>query len=156
MTTETITAQVELRAIRDSGASSPGRIVGTLIQYGRVASDRREVFIPDSVVTPSNGVKLLLSHLGKQVMRFTPKVEGSSLTIDAELPDSAEGREAAAMLTSGRGRGLSVEFLTRESAQVAGVREVRSALVDAVAICKEGAYQQARAELRERRTLSWL
>ena len=142
-----IRAALELRA----SETSPGRIVGTLIETGRVAGDRREVFTPGSVRWPSNGLRLLAEHRGRQIMRFEPKVAGSEIRIDAPLPDTALGREVAAEIRAGRKRGLSVEFFATDEAQVSGVREVRSALVDAVAVIESPAYDQARVEVRSRR-----
>ena len=54
---EVRSATIELR----EAAESPGRIVGTLIETGRVAVDQKEVFVPGSIMFPSNGVELLAS-----------------------------------------------------------------------------------------------
>ena len=140
---------VELRAA-DVGGSSPGRLVGVLLPLGRVAADRREVFAPGSVTWPHNGMRLLREHLGRQVMRFTPIEAGGELRIDAALPDTPEGREAAELVRSGQRAGLSIEFHAVDDAMVSGVREVRAAIVDAAALVDAGAYDQARAELRQR------
>ena len=75
---------------------SPGRIVGTVIEQGRVAGDRPEVFAPDALQWPANGIRLLAEHRGRQVMRVTPTVDGTAIKIDAALPDNAIGREVAA------------------------------------------------------------
>lgn len=151
--TREIRAKVEIRA----SESSPGRLVGTIIEMGRVAGDRREVFTPGSIRWPEGGVRLLAEHRGREVMRFAPVEEGAALRIDAALPDSRLGREVAAEVRSGQKQGLSVEFFAVAEEQVQGVREVRHALVDAAALVKEGAYQQATVELRNRnRRRVWL
>ena len=147
-----IRCAIELRAAGDS----PGRITGTMIELGRVASDRREVFTPGSVQWPAGGIKLLAEHRGREVMRVMPTVDGSEIKIDARLPDSALGREVAAEVRAGRKRGLSVEFHATSEVTVAGVREVRGALVDAAAVVPSPAYTQARVEVRERRRRRWL
>lgn len=149
-----IRCAIELR----EAAESPGRIIGTLLELGRVAIDRREVFVPGAVAWPANGIRLLSEHRGRQVMRVVPTVEGSEIRIDAPLPDTSLGREVAAEIRSGRKRGLSVEFHATDEARVSGVREVRGALVNAAAIVREPAYEQARAEVRhqERRRRLWL
>lgn len=145
--------EIELREADDS----PGRIVGTILETGRVAVDQREVFIPGSVQWPSNGIRLLAEHRGRQVMRVEPVVDGSEIRIDARLPDNAIGREVATEIRSGRKRGMSIEFVSTREAQVSGVREVRSALVDAAAVVASPAYQQARVEVRNRgRRRLWL
>ena len=140
-----VRCRIELRAATDS----PGRIVGTILQMGRVAGDRREVFTPGSVEWPSNGIRLLAEHRGRQVMRVQPTVDGSEIRLDSPLPDTALGREVASEIRSGRKRGLSIEFVSTSEATVAGVREVRAALVDAAAVVASPAYDQARVEVRE-------
>ena len=141
-----IRCAIELRAATDS----PGRITGTILEMGRVAGDRREVFTPGSVQWPSNGLRLLAEHRGRQVMRVQPTVDGSEIRLDASLPDTALGREVAAEIRAGRKAGLSVEFVSTNEATVAGVREIRAALVDAAAVVASPAYDQARVEVRHR------
>ena len=142
-----IRCAIELRAASDS----PGRIVGTIIETGRVASDRRELFVPGAVQWPGGGVRLLAEHRGRAVMTFQPKIDGAKIQIDDKLPDTAIGREVAAEIRAGRKRGLSVEFYAAEEGQVQGVREVRSALIEAVAVVESPAYVQAVAEVRRKR-----
>ena len=152
MTREIRSASIELRAAEDS----PGRIVGTLIEMGRVAGDRREVFAVGSIRWPSDGVRLLAEHRGREVMTFQPALDGAALRVDVALPDSALGREVAAEVRSGRKGALSIEFYATQEAQVQGVREVRSALMDAAAVVAAGAYDQARVEVRQWRARWWL
>ena len=140
---------IEIR--EDDSRTSPGRLTGTLIQTGRVAGDRREVFTPGSIRWPANGIRLLAEHRGRMVGRFEPIVDGSEIRIDYPLPDTALGREVAAEVRAGRKAGMSVEFYSTDEAQVQGVREVRGALVDAAAVVESPAYQQARVEVRERK-----
>ena len=149
---DTIRCGIELR----EAADSPGRIVGTILEVGRVAGDRREVFAPGSVQWPANGIRLLAEHRGRQIMRVQPTIDGSEIRIDAPLPDNAIGREVAAEVRAGRRRGLSIEFHATDEATVQGVREVRGALVDAAAVVASPAYTQARAEIRQRRRRVWL
>ena len=144
-----IRCAIEIR--EDDTRQSPGRLTGTLIQTGRVAGDRREVFTPGSIRWPSNGIRLLAEHRGRMVGRVEPIVDGSEIRIDYPLPDTAIGREVAAEVRAGRKAGLSVEFYATDEAQVQGVREVRGALVDAAAVVESPAYQQARVEVRERK-----
>ena len=148
MDTREIRCRVECRA--DDSRTSPGRIVGTLIEMGRVASDRREVFAPGSLKWPHNGLRLLDKHHGAQVMRFQPVEDGAALRIDAPLPDTEIGRRVASEIRSGKRRDLSIEFFSNDESEVSGVREIRSALVDAVAVADSGTrvYDQATAEVR--------
>ena len=132
-----------------------GRIVGTIIETGRVASDRQEVFTPGSVKYPHEGIKLLRGHNGDEVLTFLPKLDGSEVRIDEQLPDSQIGRSIAKEVRSGARSSLSVEFHSLEEAVVSNVREIRSALVEAVALVEAGAYSQARAEVRHKRRRRW-
>ena len=148
-----IRCTLELRAAENS----PGRIVGTIIEQGRVAGDRPEVFSPGAIEWPANGIRLLAEHRGRQVMRVTPKADGAAIRIDAPLPDNELGREVASDIRDGRKRGLSVEFHAVREAVVQGVREIRAAIVDAAAVVREGAYDQATVEVRaKKRRRLWL
>ena len=152
--------EIRCRVEVEDRGDGPGRIRGVILPLGRVAGDRREVFTPGSVSWPSNGVRLLAEHRGRQVMRFTPIERRGNLEIDERLPDTDVGREVAADIRSGRRAGLSVEFRALSDAVVQGVREIRAALVDGAAVVKAGAYDQALAEVRARRrhrkVLTWL
>ena len=131
----------------DVTRSGPGRITGTILPLGRIAGDRKEVVIPGAVQWPSEGVKLLAEHRGREVMRFVPVERDGELQIDEALPDSELGRFVADEVRSGRRSGLSVEFHALAAAMVQTVREIRSALVTGAAIVKAGAYNQATAEV---------
>ena len=148
-----IRCRVELRAAADS----PGRLVGVVIEQGRIAGDRPELFAPGALTWPSNGVRLLAEHRGRQVMRVTPTVDGTAIRIDAALPDNDIGREVAREVRAGTKRGLSIEFHAMAETIVQGVREIRSAFMDAAAVVAEGAYDQATVEVREKkRRRLWL
>ena len=68
------TVPIECRA--DESHEGPGRIVGTILETGRVAADRQEVFVPGSPIFPSTGVTLYRGHRGVAVMRFDPSSPG--------------------------------------------------------------------------------
>lgn len=146
---------IECRA--DPGRTSPGRIAGTLIEQGRVAADRREIFAPGALAWPTNGIRLLAEHRGRQVLRFQPIEDGTTLRIDEPLPDTALGREVAAEIRAGRKRAMSIEFMAGDEETIHGIREVRAAVCDAAALVTEGAYSQATVEVREKtRRRLWL
>ena len=130
---------------------SVGRIVGTIIEEGRIAGDRAEVFTAGSVKYPHAGIQLLRGHHGEEVLTFLPKHKGAEIRIDEPLPDTILGRKIRAEVKSGARSSLSVEFHSLLEEEVSGVREVRSALVEAVALVEAGSYQQARAEVRQTR-----
>ena len=146
--TDRFTIPIECRA--DESREGPGRIVGTILETGRVASDRQEVFVPGAAIFPSTGVELLRGHRGASVMTFEPIVEGSAIRIDARLPDTQLGRQVATEVRSGERSALSVEFVALDEARVQGVRELRQALIKGAALVPAGSYTQARAEVRHR------
>ena len=139
MQPESVVVPVELR---EADGDNPARIVGTLLPIGRVATDRQEIFVPGSVQFPASGVRLLLEHRGREVMRFTPVEDATAAEwrIDAELPDTPEGIEAAALVKSGQRRpALSVEFFAlSDQAGVDRSARSRSAFIEAAALCREG------------------
>ena len=147
MKTDKFEVPVECRA---SDHDSPGRLTGTLLEVGRIASDRQEVFVPGAPIFPSTGVELFRGHRGESVMHFQPVVSGSEIRIDAPLPDTDLGRLVAREVRSGARAALSVEFVPLSEARVMGVRELRSALIQGAALVPLGSYNQARAEVRSR------
>ena len=140
---------IECRA--DETRQSPGRIVGTLLTYEQRASDRPEVFADGSLRWEDGGVILNEQHARSQpIMRFVPTVEGREVRIDAPLPDTQRGRDAATMIRNGTMRGLSIEFNALEEGRRAGVREVRAARLVGAALVDDASYK-GRLEVRERR-----
>ena len=145
---DTFTVPVECR--EDDTREGSGRITGVILELGRVAGDRQELFTPGAPVFPSTGVTLSRGHHGDAVMTFDPIVDGSEIRIDARLPDTQLGRQVATEIRSGARSALSVEFVSLDEARVQGVRELRSALISATALVPSGSYNQARAEVRQR------
>lgn len=143
-----IRCKVECRA--DETRQSPGRLAGVLLTYGERASDRAEVFADGALSWDEGGVILNEQHNRQApIMRFTPTVEGREVRIDAPLPDTARGRDAAVMIRNGTMRGLSVEFRAVDEGQRAGLREVRSAVLLGAALVDDASYKGA-LEVRER------
>ena len=142
--------------LRETDDDSPGTLAGVILPVGRVASDRKEIFVPGAATFPDDsGVRLLLEHEGREVMMFAPVVVSDGYHIKAALPLALEGEEAAELVRSGKRSNLSVEFQAIEEERVSEVREVRRALVSAAALVGSGAYEQARAELRRNREVHW-
>ena len=135
---------------READHAGPGRLTGVILETGRVASDRAEVFAPGAPIFPSTGVELFRGHRGESIMSFQPVISGNEIKIDANLPDSELGRQVAREVRSGERASLSVEFIPLIEARVQGVRELRSALVQGAALVALGSYSSARAEVRER------
>lgn len=119
----------------DESRQSPGRIVGTLITYGKRALDRPEVFAPGALQWPADGIILNMQHDRQApIMRFTPELAGDELRIDAALPDTQRGRDAAVMVRNGTFTGLSIEFRSKSEGRSAGVRQIRQAHLSAAAL----------------------
>ena len=65
--------RVEIR--QDETVAGPGRISGTLLQYGERAADRAELFEPGALTWPSNGIVLRRQHArGAPIMRVQPEI----------------------------------------------------------------------------------
>ena len=149
---------IELRA--DDTRQSPGRIVGTLIEYEKRASDRAEVFADGALSWDENGVILNEQHNRQApIMRVVPTVEGREVRIDAPLPDTQRGRDAAVLVRNGTMTGLSVEFRALDEGKRAGLREVRSARLLGAALVDDPSYAgrlEVRARRRQGRLSRWL
>ena len=97
--TDRFTIPIECRA--DESREGPGRITGVILEVGRIAADRREVFVAGAPIFPSTGVELFRGHRGEAILTFDPIVDGASVRIDAPLPDTTLGRQVAAEVRSG-------------------------------------------------------
>ena len=121
-----IRCSIEYRA--DDSRESVGRLVGTLLVYGERSGDRPEVFAPDSLTFAGGGLVLNRQHERKSpIMRFTPELRGRELVIDAKLPNTSAGRDAAAEVKSGLLRGLSIEFISKREENRGGIRTILAA-----------------------------
>ena len=89
-----IRCAVELRS--DDTRQGPGRLVGRIMTYGELATDRPELFEPGALTWPGDGVVLNRQHeRGAPIMRVIPALVGDELRIDQALPDTQAGRDAA-------------------------------------------------------------
>jgi len=104
-----IRCAIEVR--QDDSRASPGRIVGTLMVYETRAQDRPERFLRGPLRWPEGGMILNEQHNRRApIMRFTPQQAEGRVLIDALLPDTQHGRDAAVLVRDGTFAGLSVEF----------------------------------------------
>ena len=122
------------------------RLYACLIQEGRIASQRAELFAPGSCTWPHDGVDILTKHLGEAETRTLPtRQPNGSIVVDCEA-----GPGMIAAVESGK-RFMSVEFIPlAESRNASGVREVRSAMIVAGALTADPEYKQTSAEVRDR------
>ena len=142
-----IRCEIELK--ESENRSGPGRLVGTLMSYGQQASDRAEVFEIGSLEWPKAGIVVNRQHLrSAPVARLVPTIEGDKVMIDAPLPDTTAGRDAAAEIRSGLMRGLSIEFRSVRQTFVNGVRRISAAVLSGAAIVDSPSYAGSSVEVR--------
>ena len=152
-----ISCAVECRA--DESRQSPGRLYGRLLTYGETAADRRETFAAGSLSWPSDGILLRRQHArAAPIMRITPSVKGGAVIVDAPLPDTQAGRDAAVEVRNGTLAGLSVEFRAERERQHGGIREIQRAALVGAGLVDAPSYDSATVELRGRggRRRVWL
>ena len=146
---ESLCCSIELRE-----AGGQRRLHGVLIQEGRVASQRKELFAPGACRWLAEGVDILTEHRGQSEARTLPtRQPDGSIVIDAA---ASPGMISA--VESGK-RFMSVEFhALAETRNAANVREIQSALIVAGSLTDDPEYQQTSAELRDRgrRRRFWL
>lgn len=129
--------------LRDAGE----HLEGVVIQEGRMASARSEVFAPGSLRWPADGIEIRTVHRGPAVARTYPH-RGTDGVISVRVPVNPEIRSA---YDDGR-RDLSIEFYAlQETRNASRAREIQSALLTAAAMVEKGEYHQARgAEIRQK------
>ena len=146
---ETLHCSVEIRA-----ATTGPMLHGVLIQEGRAASSRPEVFAPGSLVWDgTRGIALRATHLGVEDSRAIPTREANG-EIRISTPASAA---IVAAFNEGR-RYLSIEFhALKETRSAAGVREIQEAFLPGAALVADPEYKQAVVtEIRSKRMRVWL
>ena len=144
-----IRCSVELR--QDETMASPGRLVGTLITYGQKASDRPELFEPNSLTWPASGIVLRRQHVREApIARVIPETRGNDVVIDYPLPDTTAGRDAAVEVRNGTLGGLSVEFRATAQTFRGGVRRISAALLSGAGLVDTPSYTGSRVEVRQR------
>ena len=125
---------------------------GVLIQEGRAASVRPEVFAPGSLVWSATGIAIRSKHLGAEDSRAIPTRESNG-EIRIAAPASAA---LVAAFNEGR-RFLSIEFHSlQETRSKAGVREITQAFLPGAAMVSDPEYKMATAEIRSTQRRVWL
>ena len=160
MSNTEIRCAIELR--QDESRAGPGRVFGTLMRYETRAADRPEKFADGALAWPADGIVLNEQHNRQApIMRVVPETRDGAVVIDAALPDTQRGRDAATMIRNGTFKGLSVEFRAIEERMTGGVRDIRRAALSAAALVDSPSYGASRVEVRDRRpghrrTPAWL
>ena len=120
--------------------------------YGERASDRPELFEPGALRWPVNGVLLRRQHArAAPIMRVIPEDRGNAVVVDAALPDTAAGRDAASEIRSGLFKGLSVEFQATAQRYAGGTRHITGALLSGAGLVDSPSYTGSVAEVRGRK-----
>ena len=141
---------IELR--EDEERASPGRLYGVLLRYNERAGDRPEVF-EDGALTwpdgPDGGIVINEQHNRQApIMRVIPEDRDGAVVIDAQLPDTTRGRDAAVMIRNGTLRGLSIEFRAMKERNAGGVRSIAAARLTAAGLVDDPSYGGSRVEVR--------
>lgn len=137
----------------DDTRQSPGRLTGTLMKYGSPAGDRGELFEMGALSWPAGGIVLRRQHeRGQPIMRVIPELRGNEVVLDAPLPDTRAGRDAATEIRDGLFRGLSVEFKAVEDRMAAGVRRIKRAILRGAGLVDDPSYPDAGVAVRAKRS----
>ena len=148
MTMDEIRCELEFRA--DESRQSPGRITGVLLTYEQRARDRAELFTAGALEWDPDGIVLNEQHnRAAPIMRFIPELRGAELVIDAPLPDTSRGRDAAVMVRNKTLRGLSVEFRSLIESRQSGIRHIQKARLGGAGLVDSGSYGN-RVEVRSK------
>lgn len=117
----------EIRFVEDDTRQSPGRLTGVLVNYGERARNLPERIRPGALRWPDDGIVIYEMHQRSQpIVRAVPFLDGDAVRIDAPLPNTTRGRDAATNVRERVLTGLSVEMrrATVRSEIVNGVREI--------------------------------
>lgn len=130
--------------IRETEGRQP-ELIGTVIQEGRAARRRREIFAPGSVTWPTSGMEILPAHRAAPETRAHPVRQS-----DGRLTIRAPATEALRAAVADGRKYLSVEFHAVEQRRTEGdIREITRAFVPAAALVSSPEYIQSGAEIRE-------
>ena len=129
-------------------------LIGTVIQEGRAGTVRKELFAPQSLSWPAEGVPIRTEHLKGEAGRAVPtRHPGGEIRIRLKATP-----EIRAAYQAGK-KFLSAEFFALSESRAAGnIREIESALLSGAAMVSSPEYKQATAEIRMRpkRLTKWL
>ena len=128
-------------------------LTGVVVQEGRAGTARKELFTPQSLTWPAEGIPVRAEHLKGEVGRAVPtRHPGGEIRI--RLKATPEIRSA---YQAGK-KFLSAEFFALRESRSAGIREIESALLSGAAMVASPEYKQATAEIRTKpkRLTKWL
>ena len=139
----------EIRFTEDESRQSPGRLTGTLLTYETRANDRPELFAYGALTWPDTGIIINEQHNRQApILRTVPFVQGNAVMVDAELPNTTRGRDAATNVREGVLTGLSVEFYAMREGRRDGMREIRQATVRSAGLVDSPSYSDSVVAVR--------
>ncbi len=152
MTTSNIEVFAKIEFAEDDTRQGAGRIVGTLLTYGELASDRPMTFAASSLSWAADGgVVLNLQHdRTKALARFAPTVDGNKLMLDVILADTVAARDALTLIKSGVLTGLSAEILPEAEDSVGGVRRVTKGRIVGAALVDGPSFKSSTVSVHAR------
>ena len=152
--TRYLAGPLEIRAGADG---KPAVLTGVAMKYGDKATMGRfsEEFRAGSLTPEADGVLLNAHHDRARPLARSPATlrltDGpTELRIEADLPDTAEARDVAALVKAGVLKGLSIEFRADGEEWAGEHRIVTKATLGAIAVVDKGAYPAAGLEARHK------
>ena len=143
------TLDCEIRYEADPTRQSPGRLTGVLLRYEERARDRPELFTRGALHWPPEGIVVNEMHKRQSpIVRVVPFLDGDEVRIDAPLPNSTAGRDAAENVRLGVLTGLSVEFASEQEGRRGNLREIRRARLGGAGLVDSGSYRGSMVEIR--------
>lgn len=141
--------------IRQTEGKEPA-LHGVILQEGRAAKERRELFTLGSITWPAQGIAVLPAHHAPEESRAHPV-----RAANGEIRISARATPALREAVEKGSRFMSLEFHMLEQRNTAGgVREITRALMTAAALTPTPEYTQSSAEIRnlqdKEKYLRWL
>ena len=82
------------------------------------------------------------------ILRFVPQLRGNALVIDAKLPNTSAGRDAASEVRSGLFTGLSVEFTAKQEENRGGIRTILAGELHGAGLVDSPSYSGSRVAVR--------
>ena len=156
MTTSNIEVFSKIEFAEDDTRQGAGRVKGSLIRWGEVASDRPIMFT-NGLTWDADGLVLNIQHdRGRHLARFSPTPTADGLALDVILPDTAASRDAVTLIKAKVLRGISAEIIPESEDMLNGIRRVTkgkivgAALVDGPSFRSSTVSVHARQDKRRR------
>ena len=155
MVRETLVMVDEIRCAleirEDESRQSPGRLTGVLLRYETRAGDRPELFVRGALRWAEKGILVREQHNRQApIVRAVPFLDGDDVRIDAPLPNTTRGRDAATNIREGVLTGLSVEFKSLLEGRRGMLREIKSAMLGGAGLVDDPSYTDSLVEVRAR------